>query len=178
MLQCREPDRRHPGRSGIRVVHENTPEASAAGESYAVDSALPEAAPGRHGCEIREARRGETLVLRVNGPLDWSSAPAFVDHVRTQCDAAGLVIDLTGATVDSAGTGAILSVAAAEHDRHRHLVVVVGDGPEAQVLLDGCFDAVAGLAASEPSALAWLRDRGVDTGSAGRRAAPRPGSVG
>lgn len=167
MLQCREPDRRRAERSGIRVVEDNTAEAAAGGESFVVDSALSAPAPGPHRCEVYEARRGETLVLRVGGALDWSSAPAFVEHVRTGCDAAGLVIDLTAATVDSAGTGAILSLAAARRDRHRQMVVVVGDGPEAEVLLDGRFDAVAGLVASEPSALAWLRDRGVDTGSVG-----------
>lgn len=152
-------------------MEEHTAEAAAGGDSFAVDSALPAPGPGPHGCEIHQARRGETLVLRVNGALDWSSAPAFVDHVRTGCDAPGLVIDLTAATVDSAGTGAILSVAAAGADLHRQLVVVVvGDGAEAEVLADGRLDAVAGVAASEPSALAWLRDRGVDAGSVGRSA--------
>jgi anti-anti-sigma regulatory factor len=176
VLQRREPDRRRVDRSGIRVVEEGAAEASAGGESFAVDSGISGPGPGPHSCEIREARRGETLVLRVHGALDWSSAPAFVDHVLTDCDAVGLVVDLTAATVDSAGTGAILSVAAADHERHRELVVVVGDGPEAQVLLDGRFDELAGLAASEPSALAWLRDRGVDTGSVGRSTDRRVGA--
>jgi len=175
VLQSREPERRRGELGAIRVVEENTAEAAAGGDSFAVDSALsgPGPGPGPHACEIHRARRGEALVLRVNGALDWSSAPAFVEHVRAECDASGLVIDLSAATVDSAGTGAILSVVAAGHDRHRQVVVVVGDGPEAEVLLDGRVDALAGLAASEASALTWLRDRGVDTGSAGRRTAGR-----
>ncbi len=173
MLQCRGSELRHPGRSGIRVRQVGTPEAWAEEDRFAVDSALPDARPARQGCEVYEARRGEALVLRVLGPLDEPSGQALAEHVRAEPDCPGVVIDLTGATLGSVGVDAIVSAAAG--DRHRLVAVVLG-GARAEGPLEGVSGA-AGVVRTERSALAWLRERGVDTGFVGRGPeVPSPGA--
>lgn len=166
MTQCHDPYDPKAWGSGLHVVHDRTPEAAACHDPYAVDFALPEWAGVGHGCDVRESRRGEVRVLEVSGRLDWMTAPEFADFVRTDCDDPGVVIDVSDAEVDAAGTGALLMAAADRHRRHRHLVVVVGDGPEADALRDAGFDAVAGMAGTEGDALDQLRDEGVYVGPA------------
>ncbi len=183
MLQCRGSELRHPGRSGIRVRQVGTPEAWAEEDRFAVDSALPDARPARQGCEVYEVRRGEALVLRVLGPLDEPSGQALAERVRAEPDCPGVVIDLTGATLGSVGVDAIVSAAAG--DRHRLVAVVLGGAVLGGAVLGGAkpegpLEGVPGAAAvvrTERSALAWLRERGVDTGFVGRGPeAPSPGA--
>lgn len=135
-------------------------------DAYPVDGTV---APPEHYCTVHESRHGEVRVLRLEGRLDWASAPAFRQYLDGASRDPGVVIDLTGAAVDAAGTGAVLAAAADVRRRHHHLAVVTAEGPEADALVDAGLGDVAGVAGDERAALDWLRQRGVDVGPASRR---------
>lgn len=168
MTQCHDPYEPKDWGSGLHVVRDRSPEAAGCHDPYAMDFALPAWAQGGHGCEVREVRRGEVCILRLTGRLDWMTASEFASFVCSECADPGVVIDLTDAEVDAAGTGALLKTAADRRRHHRQLVVVVADGPGADALRDAGFDEVAGVAPTEAAALGRLRDEGVDIGPAAR----------
>lgn len=136
-------------------------------DDYVLDGAVS-GLPPAHGCEVHESLLGEVRVLRVEGRLDWVSAPDLLAYLREECHDPGVVVDVAAAALDAAGIGALLAAAAGARRRHHQFIVVTGDGPEAGALLEAGFDEVAGMATTEHGALSWMRERGVDTGSASR----------
>jgi anti-anti-sigma regulatory factor len=69
-----------------------------------------------------------------------------------------VVIDLTGATTDSAGTGALIGVVVRARQRDQHLVIVAPDRLQYEVCVSVGLDTGAPLVRSEPEALQRLAE--------------------
>src|SRR5579862_2226019 len=59
-------------------------------------------------CQLLDSCRRGVQVKRVVGRLDWSIEGRFFDFVR-KASQPDVLVDLSAATTDSAGTGAVLS---------------------------------------------------------------------
>ena len=119
--------------------------------SLAPDGAHDHATPGGE----------EVVVVRIEEEIDLSNA----DRLGTQAakavpnSAAGLVIDLSGASyIDSAGIGLLFQLGERLQRRRQHLTVVVPDeSPARRVLVVSAFDRVVDLAASVEEASSRVR---------------------
>jgi anti-anti-sigma factor len=117
-------------------------------------------APVEHECQIVSEHFGPVRVVHVSGRFDWATAPQFCERVRDQYTDPAVILDLSlTTTIDSAGTGALLTAAAEAMRRGQQLVVVSVDPIEVEVLRYLELNLVAPVFASLADALQWLGDQ-------------------
>jgi anti-anti-sigma factor len=90
-----------------------------------------------HECRFETGQHGRARTLRVFGRLDWATADGLQDLLLNDATPSTVVIDLSEAKIDSAGTGRLLSVVMAMKGRSQSVVVVTNDVVQSEV-----FDAL------------------------------------
>ncbi len=166
MSQCHDPydlfDLRTTEPSRPREVpgtqcHDPAPLASQAPLASRVASA--EAVPGeeRHGCRMVTEERSGRRVLHVIGHLDWATRSRFTDSVG-DLGPGDVVIDLEEATLDSAGTGAVLWCVARATGRGQQIVVVTPDPLQYEVFVSTGLTGVVPVVRSTPEAVNRFAD--------------------
>jgi anti-anti-sigma factor len=127
-------------------------------DPYGSGEPLPTPAPAvQHGCRFVDSHREGVHVVRVFGHVDWVTAGQFRD-VMSRATEAQVVIDLTGATTDSAGAGALIGVVVLARQRDQHLVIVASDPLQYEVCVAVGLDTGAAVVRSEAEALQWLAE--------------------
>jgi anti-sigma B factor antagonist len=110
----------------------------------------------RHECHVTDDTYHGTLVVRVEGRLDWATAGQLRDALQACEDEPALVIDLGPMTsFDSVGLGVILATMARTTSRD-HVVVVATDPETLDVLWAVQVDEVVPVVASLEEASRWL----------------------
>jgi anti-anti-sigma factor len=77
-----------------------------------------------HESQIVIEHAGLVRVVRVRGRLDGATAGSFQDRMHDEWTDGPLIIDLSGAGVDSSGTGVVLAAVARAQRRGQPLVLV------------------------------------------------------
>jgi anti-anti-sigma factor len=115
-------------------------------------------------CRVLSDQQGQVLVVQVTGRLDWATKGEFRDLMQNDCVEPGVIVDLSGASCDAAGTGVLLGATARAAERGQQLVFVVTDPLEFEVLVAAGLDQVVPVVASVPEAHEWFEAHGVATG--------------
>ncbi len=166
MSQCHDPyeltDLRTTGPSRPKEVHGTqchnpAPIASQAPFAKRVTSAEAVLGEQRHGCRMVTEPRSGRRVLRVIGHLDWATRGRFTDTVR-DLGPGDLVIDLEEATLDSAGSGAVLWCVARATPRGQRIAVVTPDPLQYEVFVSTGLTGVVPVVGSAPEAVRWFAD--------------------
>jgi anti-anti-sigma factor len=99
---------------------------------------------------------GPARTVRVDGRLDWATADGFREQILDLGSGQPVVIDLSGATIDSAGTGTLLTVALALKDRSQPAAVVATDPVQSEVFMTVGLAGLVPVTHSVAAALARL----------------------
>lgn len=108
--------------------------------------------------EITYDTRDGVGVVHVLGRLSWETTGRFRDVWASLSDT-DVVVDLTEATTDSAGTGALLGCLERASSRCQSVVVVVAPGVLHDVLSGLSFDSLAPIVETVDDALRCLAER-------------------
>jgi anti-anti-sigma factor len=119
----------------------------------------------KHECGLVDELDGGIRVLHVTGRLDWASERKFLDYMCDDCADSSVIIDLSDAVLDSAGTGALVATATRARQRGQRLALVVPDAVELEVLRRLGVDDLLPLVASESEAVAWFVARPTPAGA-------------
>jgi propanol-preferring alcohol dehydrogenase len=131
---------------------------------YPLAGAAPSAgARPLHECRLVNVQHGAVRVIQVSGSLDWATEREFGDLMRNHCTDRSVVVDLSAAHEDAAGTGALLTATARARKQGQQVVFVVPDGVERGVLLSAGLSEVVPVVRSEREALGWFDAHGVPT---------------
>jgi anti-anti-sigma regulatory factor len=122
--------------------------------------AVPAGSGPAHECCLLSDRHGAVRVVRVIGRLDWATEDRVRVLLRDDCPDRNLIVDLSSAILDAAGTGVVLAATAMARTRGQQLVFVVADPVELEALTAAGLDIVVPVVASVGDALDWL---GADT---------------
>ena len=87
--------------------------------------------------------------------------------MRHDCADREVIVDLSSAESDAAGTGSLLAAAAQAKEIGQQLVFVVADPQEVEVLVSVGLDQVMPIVGSVPGALEWLAANFVPVGVVG-----------
>jgi anti-anti-sigma factor len=109
-----------------------------------------------HDCLLETEEEGPARTVRVDGRLDWATAEDFREQILDLDVGRPVVIDLSGATIDSAGTGTLLTVALALKERSQPVAVVSADPVQSEVFRTVGLATLVRVAHSIPDALAEL----------------------
>lgn len=108
------------------------------------------------GCRLVGCQLDGVQMILVEGRVDWTTQRQFRDFM-TSATEPEVVVDLSAATMDSAGTGVLLAWVARARRRGQGVVVVSGDPLQREVLLTLGLDDVVPIVTSEREALNWSR---------------------
>jgi alcohol dehydrogenase, propanol-preferring len=114
-----------------------------------------------HECRLVNVQAGDVRVIQVLGSLDWATEGDFRDLMRDHCVDPAVVVDLSSASEDAAGTGVLLEATAGARRRGQQLVFVVPEGIERDVLLSAGLNEVAPVVTSQRQALDWFDSQGI-----------------
>jgi anti-anti-sigma regulatory factor len=115
--------------------------------------------PG-HICAVVGDSDGAVRQLRVTGRLDWATEDGFL-AVCNKCANSALIVDLSAATLDSAGTAALMSATARAAKWGQRVVFVLTDPVELEVLNSLGLGSAVPVVGSVPEALRWFEDHAV-----------------
>jgi len=87
--------------------------------------------------------------------VDWATAGEFEGFLCDNCVEPVVVVNLTGARFDAAGTGALLVATERAGERGQQIVVVATDPLQLAVLRETGLNIVVPIVDSEVAALAW-----------------------
>lgn len=117
-----------------------------------------------HNCQIMSDRRGKVLIVWVAGTLDWATTKHFSALMTTHHDVRALIVDLSEARLDAAGSGALVTAVERAHERRQQVVLVVTNPMLRGVLTTIGLNLVVPIVGSEPDAIDWLEGHGIPTG--------------
>jgi anti-anti-sigma factor len=121
----------------------------------AVGGTRPGRVPVPHDCDVLSNEHGGTRSVRVVGSLDWATAGEFEGFLCDNCVEPVVLVDLTAARLDAAGTGALLVATERATARAQQIIIVATNPLQLSVLEATGLNAVVPIAASEAAALAW-----------------------
>jgi anti-anti-sigma factor len=107
------------------------------GNQCPVQHASDNADPGRqadHACGFVTEQVGPVRTVGVVGHLDWTTADEFRQVIDEDLLGSPVIIDLTQAQLDSAGTGSLVGATLRSQEHSRPMVVVVSDPVQREVL--------------------------------------------
>jgi propanol-preferring alcohol dehydrogenase len=116
-----------------------------------------------HECHLVDVQAGAVRVIQVLGSLDWDTETEFQDLMRDHCTDPAVVIDLSGASEDAAGTGLLMAAMARARRRGQQVVFVVPEGIEREVLLSLGLSDVVPVVTSRREALDWFDSHGISS---------------
>jgi anti-anti-sigma factor len=108
------------------------------------------------GCRLVGCHLDGVQTIVVEGRVDWTTQRQFRDFMTTATEPE-VVVDLSAATMDSAGTGVLLAWVARARRRSQGVVVVCSDPLQHEVLFAVGLDSVVPIVTSEREALNWSR---------------------
>ena len=86
-----------------------------------------------HGCRFVSEGRGPVRIVTVIGHLDWTTAGELREVLSEDLMALPVIIDLSQAQLDSAGTGRLVAGSLRSKERSQPMVVVVTDPVQREV---------------------------------------------
>src|SRR5487761_541124 len=141
-------------RAPTRSVPPGTREAN---DRQQPDSARPE--PARfglnHDCRLVDAYHKGVHFVEVRGRLDWATAATFRD-LMAKDSTHELVIDLSEAITDSAGTELLIGCVARAHQQRQRVLIVAPDPTQYEVFGAVGLDSAAPVVSSQSEAIRWF----------------------
>jgi len=115
----------------------------------------------RHECHFVSQHNDRVHVVRVVGSLDWKIEADFMELIRKPCDEPILIVDLTAARIDAAGTSALVLAAEQARESHHQLLLVATDPVQLSVLISTGLNVVVPVVGSEDEAVTWCEQHGI-----------------
>jgi anti-anti-sigma factor len=140
----------------------------------ATSTGREEVAPGgslrrlEHHLDVRAEHRGTTLVLVLEGRLDWNTAPLLRSAVEADPSWHALVVDIEALdTLDASGTGAILLAVLTSRDRGAPMAIAAFEPAVLGVLLTAGIGLVVPITATATDALRLVEGEPQVAGACG-----------
>ncbi len=86
-----------------------------------------------HACRFTSEQLGPVRTVKVVGYLDWATADEFGHVIDEDLMGSPVIIDLTLAGLDSAGTGRLVAAALRSKEHSQPMVVVATDPAQLEV---------------------------------------------
>jgi anti-anti-sigma regulatory factor len=113
------------------------------------------AADVQHYCRFVDRLQDGAHLIRVFGRVDWATAARFGDFMSKATEAE-VVIDLSEATIDSAGTGALIGFVTRALKRDQRVVLVTSDQLQHELFAAVDLDLAVPVVWGEPEAFQAL----------------------